>query len=231
LNSPGLRFLAPAGGATSLRTLLDVTRDAVQFFGEKTGKAYSGALYTQVFTHGRPEQENANLTLLAESYNDSLQKQPDDLWLLAHELAHQWYAVQIQCLDWSDFWLNEGMATFLADAYLEHRFGRQRYEKEIEQSRTLYEGLKSQGQDRSLSFHNWTTTQEASGRIPYHKGAYVLDLLRRHMGDDAFWRGLRLYTRDNWNQSVTSEDLQNAMQAAAGKSLTPFFEQWVYSPR
>lgn len=229
--SPGLRILGPPGDAAPWRAILAITREAIQFFAEKTGKEYSGALYTQVFTHGRPEQENANLTLLPESYRESLQKLPDDLWLLAHELAHQWFAVQIQCRDWSDFWLNEGMATFLADAFLEHRFGRQRYEKEIEESRTLYEGFKSQGKDRSLSFHNWTTTQEANGRIPYHKGAYVLDLLRRQMGDEAFWRGFRLYTRQSWTRSVTSEDFQNAMQAASGKSLAPFFEQWVYSPR
>jgi len=36
-----------------------------------------------------------------------------------------------------DFWLSEGLATFLADTFLEQRFGKQRYEREIERSRQI----------------------------------------------------------------------------------------------
>jgi aminopeptidase N len=226
---PVLRLLS-APDALQPRPIIQATRSALQFLAERTGKAYPAPVYTQVFTHGNPEQENANLTLLPESYAAGLQTNPEDLWLLAHELAHQWYAVRIQCQDWSDFWLNEGMATFLADAFLEHRFGRERYEREIERSRTVYERVKSQGKDRALSFHAWNTTNEASGQIPYHKGAYVLDLLRREMGDEDFWRGLQIYTRDNWNKAVTSQDFQKSMEAATHKKLAGFFDQWVYKP-
>lgn len=227
---PVLRLLGAPDVVQPGRALVEATRSAMQFFAGITGKEYPAEVYTQVFTHGSPEQENANLTLLPESYAIGLKSKPEDLWLLAHELAHQWYAVRIQCHDWSDFWLNEGMATFLADAFLEHRFGRERYEREIERSRGVYERLKSQGKDRALSFHAWNTTDEASGQIPYHKGAYVLDLLRREMGDEDFWRGLRLYTRDNWNKPVTSQDFQKSMEAATRKKLAGFFYQWVYKP-
>jgi aminopeptidase N len=223
-----LRLLSSPEAMQSAPAILDATRSALRFFAEITGKDYGAAVYTQVFTHGSPEQENANLTLLPESYAIGLRTEPEDLWLLAHELAHQWYAVGIPCRDWSDFWLNEGLATFLADAFLERRFGRERYEREIERSRAVYERVKSQGKDRALSFHAWNTAQEASGQIPYHKGAYVLDLLRRDVGDDDFWRGLQIYTRDHWNQPVTSQDFQKSMETVAGKSLAGFFRRWVY---
>ncbi len=222
-----LRILGSADTMLSAPAILDATRAALRFFAVRTGKDYPAAVYTQVFTHGGPMQENANLTLLPEAYGNGLRAQPDDLWLLAHELAHQWYAVGIPCQDWSDFWLNEGMATFLADAFLESRFGRERYEREIERSRGIYERLKGEGKDRPLSFHGWNTASEAGGQIPYHKGAYVLDLLRREMGDDAFWRGIQVYTRDNWNKPVTTREFQTAMEAAAGKSLARFFENGV----
>jgi aminopeptidase N len=223
-----LRVLGSADTMLSAPAILDATRAALRFLAARTGKDYPAPVYAQVFTHARPMQENANLTLLPEAYASGLRAQSDDLWLLAHELAHQWYAVGIPCRDWSDFWLNEGMATFLADAFLEHRFGRERYEREIERSRTIYERLRSEGKDRALSFHAWNTANEASGQIPYHKGAYVLDLLRREMGDDAFRRGLQVYTRNNWNKPVTSREFQTAMEAAAGRSLSAFFGQWVY---
>ncbi len=224
------RVLGPADTMQSAPAILDATRAALRFFAAKTGRDYPARLYTQVFTHESPMQENANLTLLPEAYATSLRAKPDDLWLLAHELAHQWYAIGIPCQDWSDFWLNEGMATFLADAFLEARFGRERYEREIARSRAIYERLRGEGKDRALSFHAWNTANEASGQIPYHKGAYVLDLLRREMGEDAFWSGLQIYTRDNWGRPVTSRELQAAMEAAAGKGLAAFFDRWVYGP-
>jgi aminopeptidase N len=225
-----LRLLGSPDAMLSAPAILDATRAALRFFAARTGKDYPARVYTQVFTHGSPMQENAGLTLLPEAYASGLRGQPDDLWLLAHELAHQWYAVGIPCRDWSDFWLNEGMATFLADAFLESRFGRERYQREIERSRAIYERLQGEGKDRPLSFHAWNTANEASGQIPYHKGAYVLDLLRRVVGDDAFWRGLQIYTRDNWNKPVTSREFQTAMEAAAGRSLDGFFGEWVYGP-
>jgi len=223
-----LRVLGSADTMRNAPAILEATRAALRFFAASSGRDYPAPLYTQAFTHSNPMQENAALTLLPESYASGLGARPDDLWLLAHELADQWYAIGIPCQDWSDFWLNEGMATFLADAFLESRFGSERYEREIATSREIYERLRGEGKDRALSSHAWNTANEASGRIPYHKGAVVLDLLRRQMGDEAFWRGLQIYTRDNWNRPVTSRELQTAMDAAAGKSLAGFFDQWVY---
>jgi aminopeptidase N len=174
------------------------------------------------------EQEAVGLTLLPEAYGARLATQPDDLRLLAHELSHQWYAVGIQCKDWSDFWLNEGLATFMADAFLESKFGKARYEKEIGESRGIYESLVKDGKDRPLSFTDWQTTQQASGRIVYHKGAWVLAQLRKQLGDEVFWRGLKLYTSRQWHTAVVSEDFQKATQDAARKDLSKFFEKWVF---
>ena len=208
-------------------SVFEPTRAALRFLSERTGRPYPGDTYTQVFAHGRVEQEVAGFTLLPDSYSEDLSQHPANVWLLAHELAHQWFAVGIRCQDWSDFWLNEGLATFLADAFLEQRFGRARYEQEIESSRKIYEGLQAQGKDRPLSFHGWDTPQQAGGSLPYHKGAWVLDRLRRQLSDEVFWRGLRLYTSEHWGQSVTSEDLEKSMEKAAGKNLSEFFARWV----
>jgi len=220
-----LRYL---GRTRADATVSGATESALQFLSEKSGMAFPGATYTQVFAQGRVEQEVAGFTLLPESYQANLTTHPDDLWLLAHELAHQWYGIGIACQDWSDFWLNEGMATFLADAFLEQRFGRERYDREIAGSRKIYEALKDEGKDRPLSYHDWTTTQQAGGRLPYHKGAWFLHLLREQVGDDAFRRGLRIYTKDHWGKAVVSADFQKSMESATGTSLSALFAKWVY---
>jgi aminopeptidase N len=216
-----LRVLGPAD-------VFDQTAAAIRFLAGRSGHPFPGDTYTQVFTHGDVEQEALGLTLLPESYSRDLVQHPDNLWLLAHELAHQWYGIAIPARDWSDFWLSEGMATFLADAFLEQRYGKVRYDQEIAHSRQIYDTLRTQGKDRPLFYTDWQTPQQAGGSLPYHKGAWVLAELRRLLTDEVFWRGLRSYTTAHWSGSVTSEDLQAAMQAAYGKDLTKFFQQWVY---
>jgi aminopeptidase N len=198
------------------------------FFAGRAGVPYPGASYTQVFAHGTPMQEVGWFTLLPEQYADDLLAHPDELWLMAHELAHQWWGIGVTCRTWSDFWLNEGIATFLADVYLGERFGDARYRREIEHSRQVWAQMKQEGQDRPLHFTGWATPQQAGGRLPYHKGAWVLHLLREEIGADAFWRGFGAYTREHWQGSATSADLCQAMERASGRSLSAFFGAWVY---
>jgi aminopeptidase N len=112
--------------------------------------------------------------------------------------------------------------------FLEQQFGHERYQREIQESRERYEKLKAEGRDRALSFHDWNTPDQASGDIPYQKGAWVLHLLREHMGEDAFWRGIRVYTKDHWGGQVTSQDFQKSLEAASAISLKDFFDTWVY---
>jgi len=230
VNGVALRVLGKAG-------VFEPTAAAMAFFAERSGHAYPGDTYTQVFAHGTVEQEAVGMTLLPDSYGSTLTQHPDDLWLLAHELAHQWYGIAVPFKDWSDFWLSEGMATFLADAFLEKRFGRARYDSEIANSKQIYDTLRTQGRDRPLFYTDWQTPQQAGGSLPYHKGAWVLSELRRLLTDEVFWRGLRAYTTAHWGNPATSDDLEAAMQSAAmrspagkdlTKSLTKFFQQWVY---
>jgi aminopeptidase N len=55
-----------------------------------------------------------------------------------------------------------------------------------------------------------------------------MHLLREEMGEEAFWKGLRSYTRANFGRSVVTRDFEKAMEASSGKSLTRFFSKWIY---
>lgn len=219
--------------------IVEPTAAALRYFAERTGKPFPGPTYTQVFVRGDTSQSLAGgLTLLPESYAEGFRQHPDNLWLLADELAHQWYGVAIAPRDWSDLWLSDGLSAFLADTFLEHQFGKERYEREIEASREAYQGLKCEGKDRSLFFPDWKTAQDADGPIPTHKGVGFLYLLRGAMGDTPFWSGLRQFTAEQWGHTVTSEDFQRAMSAvdsgggkaskSSPKSQSELFDQWVY---
>jgi aminopeptidase N len=62
----------------------------------------------------------------------------------------------------------------------------------------------------------------------YQKGCWVLHMLRREAGDDAFWKGIRQYYRLHRNRNVLTHDFQAVMEAASGKDLSLFFEQWLF---
>src|SRR5258708_9991568 len=126
----------PGGG---LARVCRETHDMVDFFESRSGVRYRGDAYTQVLTAGPAEQEVDRFTLLSATYGEGILKDASDVWLQAHEFAHQWWGNAVTCRSWNDFWLNEGMATFMADAYKEHRFGREVYLTEIDASRKRYE--------------------------------------------------------------------------------------------
>jgi aminopeptidase N len=65
--------------------------------------------------------------------------------------------------------------------------------------------------------------------IVYNKGASVLHMLRRLIGDEAFFTGMRRYYNDNRFKKAGTEDLQRAMEAESGRSLAGFFEHWIYA--
>ncbi|HZI48283.1 MAG TPA: M1 family aminopeptidase, partial [Pyrinomonadaceae bacterium] len=126
------------------------------------------------------------------------------------------------------FWLNEGIATFMAAAYLEHRFGRAAYLHEIEANRVAYEKVRDAGKDKSLVFPDWNRPSREDRTLVYDKGAYVLHLLREQMGERAFWNGIKIFTRRHFGKSVVTSDFVAAMEEANGKSLKEFFAKWVY---
>lgn len=222
------RYLATDYSDEEVRRIFRDTPGMLDFFERRAGVKYPGPTYTQVLAAGTVEQEMDSFTALKESYGKRVLENEQDQWLGAHEFAHQWWGNMVTCRDWNHFWLNEGIATFMAAAYLEHRFGRAAYLREINSYRANYEKVKTAGKDKSLVFPNWLSPTREDRILVYDKGAYVMHLLREEMGERAFWNGLRLFTRRHFGKSVVTSDFTSAMEEAAGKSLQAFFAKWVY---
>jgi aminopeptidase N len=222
------RYLATNYSADEVRRIFRDTPDMLDFFERRAGVKYADQMYTQVLAAGGVEQEMSSFAALKESYGKQLLENEQDLWLAAHEFAHQWWGNMVTCRDWNHFWLNEGIATFMAAAYLEHRFGRAVYLREIETYRTNYEKVRSAGKDKSLVFPDWLRPTREDRTLVYDKGALVLHLLREEIGERAFWNGLRIFTRRHFGKSVVTSDFVAAMEEAHGKSLEKFFAEWVY---
>ncbi len=224
-----LRYLSVDQDEAQLRRTFADTRDMLLFFERRAGFAYRGD-YTQVLVASTVGQEMAGLAVVSESYGAKVLDDPQNRALLAHELAHQWWGVSVTCRDWGHFWLNEGFANFMAAAWLEHRFGEAAYRAQVDGWERRLQRLRADGADRSLVYERWFRPSADDRAVVYQKGAYVLHQLRLHLGERAFWRGIRAYTRAHRDSSVTTSDFRRAMERSSGRDLGPFFAEWVEGP-
>lgn len=161
-----------------------------------------------------------------EDLSDLVEK--DDVKLMAHELAHQWWGVSVGIRSWSDFWLNEGFAEFMSVAYVEKHHGRAAYDEQIVELQQRLKKLREEGKDRPLHWEKWKDVHDALGPIPYVKGALFLARLRTELGEEIFWRGIALYTSSNARKLVDSGDFEHAMEQASSRDLKALFDEAVY---
>lgn len=226
--SKRLTYLSNTADAGELKRRLAGTKEMVAFLSAKAGVPLPVADYSQLLVEGGEAQEAATYSVLG---SDALPTQPDDPsqdWAIVHELTHQWWGNLITCETLKDFWLNEGITTFMTAAWKEHRYGRVAYEAELNVARSRFKKARAMGFDKPLAWNGTYPTLGVRRAIQYSKGALFIAQLRVTLGDAAFWSGLRRYTRDHAGGTVTSIDLERAMEEASGRDLRLLFAEWVF---
>ena len=138
--------------------------------------------------------------------------------LLAHELAHQWFGNAVSPATWDDIWLNEGFATYAQWLWLDH-VGITPLE--VAASSALAQSPTDEGPVAE--------PDELFGTVSYDAGATVLHALRRIVGDEAFFDGLRSWVVEHRDSTATTADFEAHMSEASGVELGPFFAEWVYA--
>lgn len=224
-----LRYLSTDLSTVELQQVFANTGDMIRFFEHRAGTAFKGD-YTQVLVTSTIGQEAAGLALLSERYGKTVLADATAEGLIAHEIAHQWWGVSVTCRDWGHFWLNEGFATFMTAVYLGERHGAPHYIEQVNKWKARLEKLKTAGTDHPLVYATWSKPTADDRAVVYQKGAYVLHLLRLEMGEAAFWRGIRRYTRAHAGRSVDTGDFEEVMTAAAGRDLSAFLPNGCMAP-
>ncbi len=226
-----IHYYVPLGREEDGRAIFKNTPDMLGFFSEKIGIRYPYAKYAQVvvqdFIFGG--MENVSATTLTESalYDQRARLEMDADALIAHEAAHQWFGDLLTCRDWSHGWLNEGFATFLELAYAEHNKGAEEflYALRTEIDSYLTEAARYR---RPIVTNVYNQPIDLFDRHLYEKGAIVLNMLRRVLGEAMFWKAISHYAISRQGKSVVTTDLQRAVEEATGRNLDWFFDQWVY---
>ncbi|MGV9307835.1 M1 family metallopeptidase [Nonomuraea sp. NPDC003727] len=149
---------------------------------------------------------------------------PDDV-LLSHELAHQWFGDAVTPTRWKDIWLNEGFATYaewmwadkLGTVRLSSAFA-DAYAKPAEDPFWKIPPA-DPGGPKHL-FHN----------AVYVRGAMTLQVLRKAVGDQTFFRILRTWVTDHKYGNATTADFVALSERISGKQLDTLFDTWLYTP-
>jgi len=226
-------FVEPAWRERAELTFKNTPR-MIELFEEITGVRYPWAKYSQVvvrdFVFGG--MENTSATTMTENIlldrKATRDYSSDDL--VSHELAHMWWGDLLTCRDWSHGWLNEGFATYFELLWEERANGLDEYRQGVIRDTEIYLTEAGDRYRRPIVSNTWNEPIDIFDRHLYEKGGLVLHTLRGVLGDDAFFRSIQRYCRDNEERSVVTQDLVTAIEAETGRNLEWFFDQWVYRP-
>ncbi len=148
--------------------------------------------------------------------------------LVAHETAHQWFGDAVTEHDWHHLWLSEGFASYFDPVYFEILGEVETFREAMRSKKASY--LRSPVVDRPVIDTTVTALMSLLNANNYPKGAWILHMLRREVGDSVFFRGVRDYYRTYRDSTALSADFLAVMERQSGRSLRRFFEQWLLQP-
>jgi hypothetical protein len=149
-------------------------------------------------------------------------------FFLAHEIAHQYWGGAVGWESYHEQWISEGFAQYFALLYAERSLDPARVEDIRRKLRTTATSYADQG---PIWLGYRLGHLQEDGRVfralVYNKSALVLHMLRRWVGDDAFFRGLRaLYVQSRYTK-VGTRHVQRVFETESGLDLSRFFENWI----
>ena len=137
-----------------------------------------------------------------------------------------------QAVGWQNYheqWLSEGFAQYSAALFARDRRGEGAFRDVLRQFRRWAIDQSDQGPIYlGYRLGHLKNDSRVFRAVVYNKGAAVLHMLRRLLGDDVFFRGMRRYYAENRFKKAGTMALRNAMEAESGKSLERFFQRWIF---
>ena len=220
------------------REIIDTAADILRLYAATIGDAPYESMTIAMVEHDRPGGHspayfavlNNPLPVTPFVYrNDPAMFTSFPEFYAAHELAHQWWGQAVGWKNYHEQWLSEGFAQYFAALYAKERRGEQTFRDVLRQFRRWAMDQSDQGAVYlGYRLGHIKGDSRVFRALVYNKGASVLHMLRRLLGDDVFFRGVRRYYAENRYKKAGTEDLQRAMEAEAGRSLERFFERWIY---
>lgn len=166
-------------------------------------------------------------------FNIKAKKDPMNLpdfpvFLLAHELAHQWWGQAVGWRTYRDQWLSEGFAQFAATEFLRNEYGEVAWDRISKVYRQWIEDKSDAGPlILGARLGHLVNDRQAYTALLYNKGAYVLNMLKLWLGPEAFSKCMTEFFHRYQFQRVGIPEFQQMAQQYTSEDLELFFQQWL----
>ncbi|HVU95148.1 MAG TPA: M1 family metallopeptidase [Puia sp.] len=150
--------------------------------------------------------------------------------LMAHEIAHQWFGDAATETQWQHLWLSEGFATYMTLCYLENKYGPDTLQKSLIADRKKVISFEKRRLTPVVDTTVKSDYMQLLNPNSYEKGGWVLHMLRRTIGDKAFWNAVSTYYTLYRNKNASTTDFEHVVDSVAHTHLHTFFHQWLNTP-
>lgn len=230
-----LEYYVEAKYEKDAKAIFPYTAEMLSFFSERLGVKYPWQKYSQVVVRDYVSGAMENTT--AVIFGDFMQNDTRSLIdvdineaIVAHEMMHHWFGDLVTCESWANLPLNEAFANYSEYLWAEHKDGRDAADyiamNEIQ-------GYLNQATIRNdahpLIYFGYKDKEDMFDAHSYNKGGRILHMLRKYLGDDAFFEGLRVYLEENKYKAAEAHHLRLAFEKVSGEDLNWFFNQWFFT--
>ena len=172
---------------------------------------------------------DGDIILAPPQGEDPVRRQRTYAWVAAHELAHQWFGDLVTMAWWNDTWLNESFATFMEQKLVATWKPEWQTRVDDQGNRVYAMWLDRLTTARRIDQPILAKSDIASAfdGITYQKGAAVLNMTERAMGDDKFRLAVRFYLNHHAHANGTSQDFLDALGEASGPSAPAAFRTFL----
>ena len=207
------------------------TPEMIGFFADKLGVAYPWNKYSQIVGRDYVSGAMENTTAVIhgeQAYQKSGQLIDENVQenTIAHEIFHHWFGNLVTTESWSNLTLNESFANYSEYLWREYKYGK------LDADMHLYKNIQAykngQNYEKHLVRFDYADKEDMFDLVSYNKGGIVLHMLRKHLGDEAFYTSLKEYLTENKYKSAEVHQLRLAFEKVTGKDLNWFFNQWYY---
>ncbi len=218
--------------AGQAKAIFGETPAMIKYFSKLLGVEYPWDKYSQIivreYVSGAMENTGA-VTFGDYAYKDSRELMDEnDNSTIAHELFHHWFGDLVTCESWSNLSVNESFANYSQYLWDENRYGLDEADYQASQEMQSYFNEFASGVDHDLIHFGYNNQEDMFDRHTYNKGGRILHMLRNHIGDAAFFKGLNLYLEQNKFKAAEAQQLRLALEEVTGQDLNWFFNQWYY---
>jgi len=186
------------------------------------------------FSHGAMENWGLityrTTAVLFDEYNSDQKYRNRVVYVVAHELAHQWFGNLVTMDWWNELWLNEGFATWVGWYAVDHLhpdwnvWGQ--FVTESMQMAFQLDGLRT-SHPIEVPVKNALEVDQIFDHISYLKGSSVIRMLAAHLGVETFLKGVSDYLKAHQYSNARTGDLWSALSKASGQDVKAFMDPWI----